>query len=225
MAEKKPAPPGSVCPYCGSSFARPPKRKRSCPACKLMIFVKSTPDDRVKRLMTEADANEADKRWAAYNVRQEYLRMLYPFGLDARHIEERIALGHSEAGAVRFLFSEIAEKSPDLHKRQMAYFHLAILADKDQQPFREFLTKRTLWQLLHLKRSSVKHVSILTGGRGRACECCVAKRGEVWDIDEALKVMPIPRAGCTSPALYSNRVGYCMCLWVADVSHRTIESQ
>jgi hypothetical protein len=160
----------------------------------MMIFVKSTPDNRVKRPMTEANADEADKLWAAYNVRQEYLRILYPFGLDARHIEERIALGHSEASAIRFLLSSVAEKSPDLHKRQMAYSRLAILADRERQPFQELLTRRTLWQLLHLKRSSVKRVSILTGGHGHACTRCVATHGEVWDID-ANSAPPMHRAG------------------------------
>lgn len=175
--------------------------------------------------MTEADANEAEKRWADYNVRQESLRMLYPFGLDARDIEQRIALGHSEAGAVKFLLANLAEGSPDLQKRQMAYFQLAVLADKERQPFRELLTKRTLWQLLHLKRSSVKRVSILTGGPGHACSRCVAKHGAVWGIDEALKVMPIPRARCTSRAIYSDKIGYCTCLWVADVSHPKTKAQ
>jgi hypothetical protein len=185
-----------------------------------MIFVKSTPGDRVKRRMTEAEASETDKLWTVHNRRLEYLRMLYPFALDARHIEERIALGQSEAAAVRLLLLEVAEKSPDLHKRQMAFTTLAALADKEGQPFGEFLTKRTLWQLLHLKRSSVRRVSILTGGHNHACADCVATDGEVWDIDEALKAMPIPRFGCTWRASYSNRTGYCTCLWVPHVGKR-----
>jgi DNA-directed RNA polymerase subunit RPC12/RpoP len=216
---------GSACPYCGFRLARWPRRQGSCPACGMRIFVKSTPDDRVKRAMTEAKANHADELWAVYNARQEHLHMLYPFGLDARHIEERIALGQSETAAIRFLLCNAAHQSADLHKRQMAYSQLALLADKEQQPFQELLAKRTLWQLLHLKRASVKRVSILTDGRRHACGHCVATHGEVWDIDEALKLMPIPRPGCTARARYSNRTGYCTCLWVADVSHLKSRTQ
>lgn len=216
---------GSACPYCGYHFAQSLRAKQLCPACKLMILMKSTPGDCVKRPMTERNAKEADKLWAIHDQRREHLWMLYPFALDARHIEERIALGQSETSAVRSLLSDVAEKSPDLHKRQLAFFTLAALADKEGQPFSEFLTKRTLWQLLHLKRSSVKRVSILTGGRSHACARCVATNGEVWDIDEALKVMPIPRLGCTWRSSYSNRTGYCTCLWVAHVGNakRTLQ--
>jgi uncharacterized Zn finger protein (UPF0148 family) len=207
---------GAACPYCGALFAQPPKRKRRCPTCQQTVFVKSTPQDRAKRLMTEAAANEAEQRWAAYHLRQESLRTLHTFGFGERELEQRLAFGYTEPEAVKLFLRSVAENSPELHQRKMAYSSLALCADKEGQPYRELLLQAARCELLLFKQRSVGKVEILTGGPGNACSQCEGLHGQIWEIDEALKTMPIPSPTCTSTLLGST-AGFCRCTYVADL--------
>ena len=54
------------CPSCKAPLAKMPQRKTKCKACGEFIFVKSTPDNREKRLMNQAQADAAEKAWAAH---------------------------------------------------------------------------------------------------------------------------------------------------------------
>src|SRR4030067_2642770 len=64
-----------------------PHRKKKCPSCEQHIYIKSTPDNRTKRIMTEAQATDAEEQWHLYNLRQKSLSSLFPFGLTERDIE------------------------------------------------------------------------------------------------------------------------------------------
>ena len=52
------------CPSCKASLDKLPQRKTKCQACGEFMFVKSTPDNREKRLMTQAQADAAERAWA-----------------------------------------------------------------------------------------------------------------------------------------------------------------
>ena len=56
-----------LCPYCSILLEKIPRRKAKCQACGKFIFIKSTPDNHEKRLMTEQEAESADKAWEAYH--------------------------------------------------------------------------------------------------------------------------------------------------------------
>ncbi len=218
MTGDRPNLSGAACPYCGALFAQPPKRKRRCPACQQTVFVKSTPEDRNKRLMTEAAATEAERRWTAYNLRQDSLRTLYPFGFGEHELEQWLAFGYTEPESVKLFLRSVAENSHDLHQRKMAYSSLALCSDKEGQPYRELLLQAAQCELLLLKQRSVSKVEILTAGPGNACSQCEGLHGQIWEIDEALKVMPIPCPQCTRK-LFSDRSEFCSCLYVADIGH------
>jgi len=57
------------CPYCGAELAKMPARKKRCPSCSQPIYVKSTPEDRTKRLMTASQAKAAEDAWHMHGVR------------------------------------------------------------------------------------------------------------------------------------------------------------
>ena len=64
-----------VCPSCHAALAKRPQRKTKCKACGVFIYCKSRPQDRVKVLVTEADAAEIEEQWKikqGFSGRPEY---------------------------------------------------------------------------------------------------------------------------------------------------------
>lgn len=53
-----------VCPACGAQLPKVPQRKTRCKACGKFMFVRSTPDDRTRRLVTAEQAARADAAWS-----------------------------------------------------------------------------------------------------------------------------------------------------------------
>lgn len=50
----------AICPYCNSTLESFPKGKKMCPMCKKPILVRTTPLDKRRKLVTEAQAEEID---------------------------------------------------------------------------------------------------------------------------------------------------------------------
>lgn len=69
------------CPYCKSALPKMPTRKSRCPACGLTICVKAAPEDRIKRLVTEAEATEIEQRWQAAYAAQRDEQHIKTFGV------------------------------------------------------------------------------------------------------------------------------------------------
>ena len=51
------------CPSCKAPLEKMPQRKTKCRACGEFIFIKNTPRNSTKRLMTAAQAEAADQAW------------------------------------------------------------------------------------------------------------------------------------------------------------------
>lgn len=52
------------CPSCHKSLFKIPGAKTKCPHCGVAMFVRTRPQDRVRMVVTKADADEIDKDWA-----------------------------------------------------------------------------------------------------------------------------------------------------------------
>lgn len=207
------------CPRCGYDLKVFPQRRRKCPSCKGMIFIKSTPQDRRKQLVTESEAQKIEAQWAAYHERQESLRFLQPFGFTERDIENEIGDGESsksDSQAVFSLLERVTCSSADLHEQKMAFYEMALIAEKQGKPYRPFLAEAARRELLRYKQHNVKGVEILTAGPGNACPQCEAQAHKIFDIDDALHLMPIPCAACTR-TLVGSIPGFCRCSYVADL--------
>lgn len=62
------------CPSCKAPLAKMPQRKTKCKACGEFIFIKSTPDNRERRLMTQAQADAAEQAWSDHCANQQAAR-------------------------------------------------------------------------------------------------------------------------------------------------------
>ena len=119
-----------LCPYCGFDLQIMPKRKKKCPACTKPIYIKYTPDNRKKRLMTEEQANDAEKQWDLHGLRQSSIDILSMFGLDESEIEKQRAMGaKNDDEAVFTIVSQVTMSNKyELHEWKLAYLILASLA-------------------------------------------------------------------------------------------------
>lgn len=202
------------CPYCGYSLKEMPQRKKKCPSCQRPIYVKSTPDNRNKRIMTEAQAMAAEKEWDLYNIRQISISVLLPFGLTEQDIERERGLGAiDDRKAVISLVTGVEKETDDLHQRKMSLLLLAAYAEEDGRPFHEYLTKANICELHYYKQSGVKRVEILTAGHGNACTECESNSKKVFEIDDALRIMPLPQPACTR-TIAGKRLGFCRCSYI-----------
>ena len=69
------------CPYCNTALPKMLTRKSHCPACGLTIYVKAAPEDRIKRLVTEAEATAIELRWQAAYAAQRDEQHIQTFGV------------------------------------------------------------------------------------------------------------------------------------------------
>jgi hypothetical protein len=199
-----------LCPYCGYDLKIMPQRKKKCPSCMQPIYFKDTPDNRTKRLMTEKQAQEAAAQWNAHTIRQSSISTLSLFGYGERELDEERARGaKNDNEAVFCILNRItASKEKDLYKFKMAFLVLASLAPALGKPFRPFKLAAHHCELLHYKatNSVVKKVEIATSNQKNICVECQANKGKIYDIDDALKLMPLPCPKCTC-------VGFCECYY------------
>jgi len=208
-----------LCPYCEYDLKGILQQKRKCPSCEKPIYFKSTPDNRTKRMMTEAQAIAADEKWDSYNLRQKSLSTLVPFGLTERDLEKEKARGAlSDPDAVISLLARVVEETNDLHKRKMALGHLAVYAEQDGQPFHEYLVEANRCELHRYKQQGVKKVEILTAGTGNACTECGSNAQKIFEIDDALRLMPLPHPRCTH-TIAGTRPGFCRCSYIPAFTH------
>lgn len=58
------------CPSCKAPLEKMPQRKTKCKACGELMFIKDTPCNQTKRLMTSVQAETADQAWEEYRAKQ-----------------------------------------------------------------------------------------------------------------------------------------------------------
>lgn len=197
----------SACPYCGITLARTPQRKTKCPACHQPIFVKQTPDNRNKRLMTKAQAADAEARWEAHYQDKRITEFCRLWDVD----ETALRAGIKETGGNTDSVMEaelrfILYSDPELNRRIMAAGALAIAEGRRGGDFMSMLREHARLTLMRLPRDVIKRVEIIAG----RCVGGQQLAGRVLTIEQALEEMPIPHPQCDATSR-DGRAGYCTC--------------
>lgn len=207
-----------LCPYCGYDVKIPPKRKKKCPSCSQPIYIKATPDNRTKRLMTQKQADATEEQWNLIGERQSSIATISLIGCDESDIERERARGaKSDREAVRSIATRVSASSKDLNVLRMTFRVLAKCAAEDGKPFRHFMEEAHRCDLRGYKISNViKKVEIFTSENKNVCIACQSKKGLIYDIDEALKTMPLPCSECTCIG-YGEQKGNCGCYYLPVV--------
>lgn len=194
-----------ACPNCGTVLAKLPTRKTKCASCGQFMFVKYTPTDPVKRLVTAARAAQIEQEWAERDA---------TCGAQQRRDEITKSLGLALAAtdaALREALESCALSAPRRHERKMAAHYLARMADCHAEK-REWAARMFDETLLSIQESGFSAVKIALGQGGRACSSCEAAYGAIIPIPEAL-ALRIPNPACASWRDH----GVCCAFWAAAV--------
>lgn len=90
----------SICPYCAAIMEKRPVRKTKCKSCKNYIYIKYSPSNRNKRLVTESEAKFIDAEWERHYDEEEILRLMNYHNQNIEDIEQiRSNIGNVEVSA------------------------------------------------------------------------------------------------------------------------------
>jgi uncharacterized Zn finger protein (UPF0148 family) len=204
------------CPACAAGLRKVPQRKTKCPVCGQFMFVKYSPGNRVKRLVTQAEAEAIEAEWRMYHERE---RVTENLGLDKTDYDSVRSLMAAQFGEEQadwnteyYFLNQSLKRTTDHRERKMLYLRLAIHSDKRGLDFKNPLAEMFREELLqHLHNSEIViGVEIHKPSLPKVCHVCSDAHGTRLTVDEALQEMPLPHAGCTCEGL-SGRPGYCRC--------------
>ena len=212
------------CPYCNAPLTKMPQRKAKCAACRRPIYVKSTPDDRTKRLMTEGQAQAAEAAWARRVYMGRVSGIAPAMGLAATTVEETLSKVSNPEVAWEKMVSFRAIEAEKLHERAFACSVLAdIKARHGDTAALGLLRAAALLRLNKLRESAVIvpgiMVEILPGVGANLHEICRAMAAQPpVAIEEELRNPRLPNPSCPAARGTLDR-GFCTCdyvAWMAD---------
>ena len=172
------------CPYCQCELDIVPKRKKKCPHCGGFIFVRNG------RLITEDDANIED--WL---VRLAQFRITKAeFDSNRQNLSKQFGSLASINDTVWRILNEEVLKRRSFHDVEMAYYEMARLASTEDKDPKPFCAEALRTQLTELKTQGVKIVKIVGYGmrNDSSCRKCRSLHGKKFDIEVALRELPIP---------------------------------
>lgn len=197
----------AICPYCKGTLKKTPLRKSKCPLCSKVIFVKSSPDNREKRLMTESQANEAELSWSNYHTINKYKQNLKPLGITGNEFESVSKKFNNLFDTYIHILQQISQEHQEHHFRKTAYYLIAIEYFNLGEEFAPFLKAAQHEALMEYKNKGVNKVEIRTAGQDYACSKCLNQEGNIYDINTAIKEMPLPCLNC-------EKNGFCRCTYL-----------
>ena len=132
-----------VCPSCGAALKKVPQRKTKCPSCGGFIFVKYSPSNPQKRLVTQAEAEQIDAEWNAHHQAQAIQQAHGVGGSAYADLRAQMVAAFGEELAdwnVEYvLLKQEYAAAESRHARSFAAFRLAILFNKRGLEFRPYL--------------------------------------------------------------------------------------
>ena len=183
------------CPYCGVIQEPPPTRRKRCRDCKETIYTWTDQESRRKYLLTREDYSrirqeEWDAEWKALNTQ---------------------VIDGSRAG--------------DWHKVKMAHFRQSLMLFQQGRDHHRLASESRKSELRYYRtfemyrEMGVTKVEIHTGEEA-ACEECRSLHGKVFEISQALEVMPIPVRTCLTWADKNEHGGWCTCSYNPVIPNR-----
>lgn len=200
-----------ICPYCGEPLEKFPKRKKKCPSCKETIFLKRLPSEKEKSLVTEERASEIEKIWEVQQFEKYDLMEMQKLGLaKSTYNSRKKDWQNSNKSLSDFkwsLYNELLTLNSNNYQNQ-SYIYLVmanILANEGKDGF-NLRQQSKKAELLSYKGMGANKVIIISA-KEQSCENCQKLEGLVYDLDKALKLMPLPCKDCSS------HYGFCRCVY------------
>jgi len=177
-------PTTKTCPYCGANLEKIPTRKKKCPECGNYIFV------RFGKLYTEDEKNIKD--FLGRNTIQELGINRDDFNKTRQKLSEEFGAVASVNDTAWRLLNSINMNDKSYLERMYIYkeMHHILLSEGKNARHIKFEIERM--GLLHYKQEGWKKVSIVASYDDNVCDRCKKLNGKAFDIDDALREMPIP---------------------------------
>ena len=197
-----------ICPHCGGVLEKKPQRKKKCPLCRNYIYIRTSPTNSDKVLVTEEGAKKID-----------WLKKLENYGITEKHFDDQKNKLSKQFGCVannrdiiHTLFNKLILKNSDFHTLQMIYYEHALFLNEEGEDCFKILQLANKMDLLRYKQSEIdiEKVKIISGEE--SCSFCQQLNGKIYSIEEALKTMPLPCKDCTF-ILYDDKRGFCRCTY------------
>lgn len=211
-----------VCPNCSAQLAKMPTRKTKCRACGQPVFLKSTPENREKVLMTEAQAAAAEAAWSKHYFVNRAAEQWQLLGVNPIQVRERLLTAQDYRSAWIDIVLDAARSGSGNLGRFMAWREAAAqFAEDGDRRALECLRGAAAEALRQLSTAGIRRVKVEAGYSQSKHKVC-------WDmgeklavgIDEALSTYPLPNPAC--PNQYKKiELGYCTCSYKAAPGEST----
>lgn len=216
--------PASVaCPYCNADLSPAPKRKKKCPACGGLVFVRTRPSDRRKVWVTEAQAQELEDLRAEYHSVQERFKGIGVDEAEQAHIVRELTKRFGRAPSPGDVFRDAANKKileagrrGDDATLSNIYWHQARFLFEEGRDYFSVMAESHRHILLANQGGLgglIQYATILTDG----CPACKRLEKRKYRIEHALREMPLPVKGCTwglDQGPDGNKQGWCCCMYL-----------
>jgi len=177
-------PTTDTCPYCGAKLDKIPTRKKKCPECGNYIFV------RFGKLYTEEEKNIKD--FLDRYTLQELGINRDDFNKTRQKLSEEFGAVASVNDTAWRLLNSINMNDKSYRDRRFIYTEMQQILISEGKNAKHIKFEIERMGLLEYKQEGVKRVEIKTCNDDHVCDQCKKLNGKVFDIDDALREMPIP---------------------------------
>ena len=206
-----------TCPSCGYKFESIPKRKKKCTECNAYTFVRTNYNLNKKVLLSEKGIGQLEANRNQIAFLRKWIGVLGEYGISEKDYykqyettcdEKGFDLAHSDF--IWSMFNKLTSKIKEPSRLKMLYYNMAWFLNEEGKDFFSVLKESKKWELLDYKKSQhISKVEILAANN--SCENCKNHEGEIFTINKALEIMPLPRKDC------SNHDNFCRCSYLAVI--------
>ncbi|MHA1263533.1 MAG: tetratricopeptide repeat protein [Candidatus Freyarchaeota archaeon] len=198
--QEKTASQGEPCSYCGKFVTPLPQRRKKCPHCGKVVYVKPDQSFFPKALLTE------DEAWAV-----EKLKALQEYGVTTEMFREAWKT-EEEMVERSTLYNSLSKL------RRLMALHLH---EEGKNPNQELMLSHEA-ELRYLLALYGPDCSLVIVAKEDACPECQRLSGKTLTVKEALETMPLPVKGCTHTE-GKNLHPLCRCKYLVSIEEEEAE--
>lgn len=114
-----------ICPYCNAELLKVPEKKTKCPHCGGFIYLRYSPSNPIKRLVTESEMKQIEVEWETKNAIDLIWNPFKNWGVDRHKIEVMFLNGVDAALIHKQIISEIIPTTGDFKHVGKLYMNIA----------------------------------------------------------------------------------------------------
>lgn len=207
-----------LCPYCNKKLQEIPTRKKKCEHCNKFIFVKRRPIDDKHILLREEQLPKLELEWEKYfEIKDEERWSDYPdYEKVKNDLTKKMGFKPKTSDIVwGMLNSELLGAKSWQDKGSIYRSMASFLYGEDKDPYPQQKEAHKC-RLLTFKESGLNIKAKIYAYSHDCCNECLKLNGKIYDLDEALRTMPIPCKKCINR---KNKNGFssCRCIWHTNI--------